>query len=567
MSELTFSKRFRSGAGVGDGDLAPYAIRIDQTRAEFTPVEAEMFLSTGILSGDLTDYEQVTELYLQPGYFYIGDRELYAFGAKATQITHPVVDSDGETVLKLVDFPDGKSPAAVLAALDMYGSFGSAYDGAAPILVSCFPSGTLEGLGAPLDKLISSETGLSGVMGYIEYPDESGNPLVRSGECPDWPALFSPLSRYAVCYEEWRSGEILAPDTYTYQFDQNRIVLPVGTSLSGEYCVEFESMNEPFPVSLNLDPLVHFPEDVMICLSPSGEVEPEEPGLLFLHRSRSRSRGDRSAVFAEVFSEDDNRLTNQGMAIKVGRMLLIDDSEEYYSSASGLIIPLSGQPAYDLFPCPSGEVFEGRLRVSDAQRIAGMLCIESVGGVRTLSGSGDLLGEYTGQTGPAGFLGAEHIAPSVVRYSHDALFQGICGSLSGTTRISLISEETEAYYEIPEESLSGMLIVEPVASGLLAGASHIWGEIAFLETDRVFPVPSGVICPSSLRVRRMEEEALRLLTGADPTDYPVSGLMVLSGGLELGAVFLEVPEDEGYLMFYSERPLATRLDGRVRYGE
>jgi len=148
--KLKTYKDFNYGTGVGKLDSKVHGISdtedVDYTRDEFigsgipdTSIEMEIDRRVGA-------YPIVS-----PGYAYIGDREIYIYGRKATQVSYPISSSgsqddpydSGVVYIPLLDVPDGSTIFHLPTPAQPYGSIleGS---GPAPINVGAFSSGELD---------------------------------------------------------------------------------------------------------------------------------------------------------------------------------------------------------------------------------------------------------------------------------------------------------------------------------------------------------------------------------------------------------------------------------------
>lgn len=605
--EFSIYKEFTFGSGVGKSDLKVLGV----SQEEETEYTVESIIGSGILTSDiLTEIEASSgaRVVISPGYMYIGDRELYVYGRKATQISRAIccsggVDdpySSGVVYIPLMELPDG---IAMYYVPDRDDPYGSEMDntGAAPINVSAYSSGELSIYSPVLDSIIYHDSGVDSVEGYTQ--NASGE--VISGEVSEWPAYFSPLERYSVfpCY--WRSGEpILNQDEFYYDFENNSIVLYNSGAIDKEYIIEFEGMNEPFLITeLDLSPLEYYPGNNILCISPDKDNVSftENPYRIALHASKSILSSEKIALTAEVLSERDNRLENETVRFRIKRsdvMLLRDsvysaytdfvEGEPYAITSSGSV---SGVIT-DKVAFPSGMVYEGDVLISDSHRIEGYSYVRSAGylcrsGEAPIYESGlipDTAGyEISVTTDINGMATVDYLAPRVNSSSFDIEIEACVPNISGITgsgvistiQLTLLSDEETTRYALDRNDLWRDLYI--------SGGVEASGEITINGSTVILPIECT--SPSSVRVVNLGDFMTSLYNDTEVTyvhpDSINSGMIESSGVLPtpgggevaylneyryIEATFSGYDFNSGVTLFrYLDNDKITRGDARDEY--
>jgi len=569
MRNLVFSSSFLSGAGTGKNDVKPVSLEVleveDSSSARLSPL---FVMPEG--SGTL-NYQAVTELYIMPGYFYLGDREFYAFGEKGTVFARPVID-DGQAVICLPDFPDGALPITDTGDTEEPAVTSPEVNGASPIIVRRYPSGTIEALRVPSGVVISSEVGYSGTVGYTLDNNLSG---MVAGEVPDWPWFHNPLSRFGKTFEYWRqddvaSGEILSPDLLTYDFEYNRIILPSGSSIGDyDYIVEMELSNEPFPLGVNFSPLDFYPEDVFVCVGPSGVIDSEEAGAVAVRAGRSRARGEVVTVSAEVFSTDDNRMAKAPVTFWVERPLLRVDG----TAVSGIpesyeAVIMDDLLLYDVMELPSGSISENGIIIANDHRIDGKTMIPSAGYL-----SGVVPAAYVDATTDFnGFATCRLVTAFSVPRPVPITINASCGQASGSVALLVRPSGVTGVYTGPDPlDVYTIDDVDPDSSAdyaIVSGAVLSEGH-CYCGTDSsatlALVVPSGCVSPTSIEVYGRQAWYENIYLGTTPTPMKPIGIFRYSDHW-LIAAFDGVLDDSEFIMKYPIVASVAQVDGRSRYG-
>jgi len=575
----TIASSFRSGTGVGNRELSPARVIAGTSLSSGAEgdYDTSMLLGndpgaveSGTVSGELEygSYSESILMHVYPGYFYYGDREFYAFGEKVSLLVSGEPSGDS-TVLTLSEFPDG--------GWDYYDDDADHLFGlGTPIIVHKYTSGTVSSLGIPFDTPISSETGINNHLGYRTtqewQPPASGEvsgeyvDVVVSGELTgEVPWWFSPLSRFAKTYEYWRDdGVTLSPDQYTYNFEQNTLTLLFSGTPGDEYMVEFEGMNEPFPATVNLSPLMTYPRDSVLCLSPESDIQ-ENPYRLVLYTNRRLANNDIIPVHAEVYSRGGNLLSGQVVTFTLSRPTL-EIGDTVVTDFTTEPVYNSGALAYDrITDIPSGTVTEQGV-IIDLYN-SGETVIRSAGLLDTTANWENYIrgDEYSGEvgsyvftdiTGDTGVASVLYCSPGLVQREVSVLLSATCSGITDTIDISVIpSLSGDVYYDEGQYKDVTEVIT-------LSGMIHDAG-------DYLFPVPIDCAAPSSIRFATMPiylEEVYT--TGGSGTVY-VQDNLVHSGETLLTRAPVDVITMSGdpLMVFYSKDIRVSKFNNMFTYAE
>jgi len=568
MSKLTFSRKFTTGAGVGQSDIAADAFHVLEIADETSKKQSPLFvIPTG--SGEI-QYQSVTELYVNPGYFYIGDREFYVFGDKGTQFSRPEV-VNGVPVIKLYNFPDGPVGSDVTGDVEPISQCRPPIDGASPIIIRRYPFGFLEDFRVPSGVVISSEDGFSGCIGYTLDVNHSG---AVSGEVANWPWFQSPLSRFAKTYEYWRptsatfSGEILSPDEYFYDFDQNQIILPSGIVL-GDYVIEMELMNEPFPIGIDFSPLDMIPEDLFVCISLSGDLDQETLGSVTARAGRTRARGETIPVSAELISDIGNRMEGTPITFWMERTTLqldgvpVSGIPEYYEPVS-----ISGDLLYDIISLPSGVVSENGIIVANDHRIDGKVMLQSAGYLLGDTPSASVVSVSNAH----GFATCSMVAPAHIPYPIGVTICAGSGAVTDTVPILLCTSGDVGTY-VP----SGVLDVYNLR-GFNPASDVEYNSIPFADPSTWYwylgagasgnvmvLVPSGCISPTSIELYECPYWHQCLYEGVTPVASKPLGIIRYHDNWLMAIFNMSVSVFE-FSVKYPQAVSPAYVDGRTIYG-
>ena len=150
--KLKIYKDFTFGTGVGKLDMKIQGVS-DREDINYTQDE---ILGSGVPKAfvDTEINKRVGSYPISvPGYLYIGDREIYAFGRKATQLSFPLISSgennlypSGTVYIPLVDIPDGITTYYPPDTNSTQESLMMEETGSAPINISAYASGTITSL-------------------------------------------------------------------------------------------------------------------------------------------------------------------------------------------------------------------------------------------------------------------------------------------------------------------------------------------------------------------------------------------------------------------------------------
>jgi len=611
---LNTYKEFNFGTGVGPLDMKIMGI----AAAEEIEYSAEAILGSGIPDADIEaamDIALGTCVVAVPGYLYVGDRELYSYGRKATQITRPVTSSGGISdpygvgvvYIPLIDIPDGSTLFYPPSEQDPYGSMVE-NTGAAPILVSAYQSGELTDLFAITGEVIYHDYGMDGQEGYTY--DISGE--VRSGEVSEWPAYFSPLSRFTVLPSYWRENEpMLALDEFYYDLQYNCIVLYNSGAADYEYIVEYEAANESFKITdIDLNPLVTYPGNSILCISADNDntVFKEDPSSVHLHTINTAASGERTTITAEVLSERGNRLDNESVRFRIKRKdvgtlsgEVIYNLDEFVEGGpwflcnsgtiSGVII--------DEVEFPTGKIYEGDVLIANSNRINGKAYVRSAGYLCSNGDAPDYASgeipdtagyEVTVTTDINGMASVDYMFPTTNSSSFDVRIEASIPTMSGANNgsgivsyvdVVLMSDDETTIYAKDINDLWRTLVVvsgEPYYEGISAS-----GEVSAVGS--IARLPISCTSPSSVEVITMSGYVSALYSNTEPSFCsPISvnsGIVENSGtipSVEDGEVeyytqykYIEVEYDSIdfdtgiYIMRYLDHEKITRGDARDTY--
>jgi len=558
MKVVKISNLFTSGTGVGDDDLAPDGVSLYERGSASTQYESLMFLGSGIvLSGDVEEYEERVDFSVVPGYFYLGDREFYAYNEKLTQVSHPVPSGE-YNVIELQQFPDGPKPSYLDRILYLSDDVEDKRYGPSPILLSSLASGSLESLDVPLDTVISSTSGVCGGLGYrVDYSYHVSGEVI-SGEVDNYPGHFSPLQRFSKCYEYWREDDQVSPAEYEYDFKTNSVIIHKSGELTDEYIVEFEGTNEPFSSGLDLSTLVSYPENSIICLSTSETVS-GEVGSVQVYTSKKRMYNETVTVSIEVKSINENRLGNIDLDIWLKRKDMTSTGTDLYREGEPLLYE-SGY-VYDSLEIDTGlpqqaSVYENELYVSSDHRIGGGCWVRGAGYLivpgdyqsdTPMSGPGY---HVTAVTDDVGFAHVQYIAPSGTLSTIELELEVTAGGVVGSADITLMSElgDVKAFVE----------------DYYLYGYTYTSGEVVS-SGDIDIPVPTDCVSPSSMELYYASDYLLDMYDGNDTTAYKPASF-IYTEGMAPYVRFESVSPTDAFVIKYPKNVDVTKLDGRNSYG-
>lgn len=603
--KLNIYKEFTFGVGTGEHDLLVTGI---SNREEYQGIDIDGILGSGEIRETIRnqgDYSQHMSFSITPGYFYVGDRECYAYGRKCTQITHPVYSSgsidnpypSGIMYLALTEVPDGMISYA-LPGIDNPGGKPDTSGGAAPINVSRFEPGVLSAHTPLYDTIIYHDTGVSSLPGYREIP-ETGEFI--EGDDPTWPAYCSPLSRFTVFNSYWRENDpMLPPDQYIYDFEYNAIILYDSGTLDHEYIIEFEGLNEPFDITeLNISPLESWPENSILCLTldDTNTAFTEEPYEIVIHTSKTIVQDETIPIFIEVRSITGNRLEGEDIRIRIVRPEIAIHPQQWssgnahYYEGSPYAVCSSGNISgviIDAVQFPSGVIYEGNVCIANEHRInnaayvrsAGYLCYPYNSDIY-LSGS---IPEEAGYelvvtTDVNGIGTVWYHAPYTISSSFNIIIRAEIPSNSGIIEelpIALISNTEEVCYSLPVNDF---------------WTDRYIREHFSISGEYCVRLPLDCISPSSAGVISIRDYCQALYSGVTPPYiYPsalfsgcveTSGELFLSGDTEytyslpwtehyryIDVVYSDFTPSSGepIVVHYPVNKATTRGDSRDTYG-
>ena len=570
--KLKFSPKFRFGTGVGKNDLVVEKIDTDEFIGD---VYVEGLIGDGELFHEIESkysYSFDISPYIVPGYFYIGDRECYAFGEKITQFAKPVTEN-GITYLELLQYPDGMFPRYMDS--DAQKEARDNKRGAAPIIVSKFAAGTLEGINVVFDQPISSENGIDGINGYCDNGlDDVSKTEVIVGDPANWPWYFTPLERYSKCYDYWREDNVLPLSKFTYDFFNNRIILR-GTltqdDLNSEYMIEYEGSNTSFKAPrISMSPLDRIPEDAILCMTTDTNIESEYEGIIEISVPKKQVYSELIPVTIQVKSKDGNRMPGVTCEARLLRSNIVSTvlpvSEPFLQFYRG---PGSWE-MFDAITVQNGIIYEGSQLLCNSNRISGKAIVRSAGklypqtrevydaylGSAVLPPNGsDVLTLVTDENGIAILY---YLAP-----------RNTGGSIGVSIRISTGIAESEEMVVLPVDDHSSPYLFDtnPI-NNTWETVQEVTGET--VNTSVFVQIPVTCISPSSVGICTYPEYVSSAMAGTAPDySYPIAihKNRTIGGTVrELVAEYSITPSaDNKYMMVYNKSVKDSRLDERNTY--
>ena len=424
---------------------------------------------------------------------------------------------------------------------------------------------------------ISSEFGINKVIGYTSgEPDFAGEMTVYSGEIDNWPWYNSPITRFAKTYEYWRDMDYILPiDSYIYDFEYNKIIFMDDTnvSITGDYIIEYETMNEPFPVGIDFNPLELYPEDLMVCIVCDENIIEEIPKKVTTYASDSNVRDSIVYIGAEVMTEEDNRMESADMLFYINRlnMAATGSEQDNFIPGSGEVVNISDDIAYDYVLIASGDIIENEYVIANGHRINDHAMIRSSGYLKYISGN--IPGAYyiSGITDDTGFEYISYVAPTVVKTSIDVSILAIADGLaSGNISISLIPDVTESVYAMENMEISETEV------GVVSDWEANPDPLTVICHDTTYPlfeagtthivVPSGCLSPTSIQLYNAVDYMVGMYSGSIP-EFLAPHAFYTSNS-QLLAVFNNsgnINDTTDVIINYIPDLYIAKLDGRVRY--
>lgn len=257
------------------------------------------------LDGDVTqDNRTIIDFEVNPGFFYIGDKEYYLHSQKVTEVVEvDLTESDPKIILK--DYPNGHSHIGLFGPFDLE-DFGGVY----------------------LDELITNKK----VM-YSKYLNEAG-PLYRFAEtgydiCFDSSGMYPlsvppeiPISQCFTYWEPLRISNPLDPSTYIYDIFHNQLrltTLPVKPLYSFEtpipefvdkkyFIVEYERSALKALTGDNFNPMSRITRPGFLVLNP--DLDPKIPDRVRIVDQSNRTAGGMTTVVFEIYNFRNNLIKN-----------------------------------------------------------------------------------------------------------------------------------------------------------------------------------------------------------------------------------------------------------------
>jgi len=532
---LNASDFFSYGTGPGN-DLAPAYIKFYERYANIVDINERMLLYEDT-AHEITvdDYEQRIDVYINPGFFYLGDRECYAYNTKCTQVSQCTL-SGTAGIIPLVDFPDGYAPSEYEHMIEPWARDGMY--GVSPVIVRKHPAHVMSSISVPYDVAIYSDTGISGEVGYRIVDN-----AVVSGET-EFPWYFSPLDRFAKSYDPWRSDLIVPPDMLSYDVATNSIIIK-DPDLESEYVIEFETRNEPFNIGKNISPLFSYPENSIICIEPDSIPDESVPGSISVYVDDEYCIHGQAVVTAEVLSEQGNRLPNYPVEFYIIRDNFICLPDVLPEPLEGRLFYSSGEVWYDEIDLPVANVWENNIKISGQNRVALKAYIHSIG---YLTASGEPGYHVSGTTDEYGIVHAVYTKPGLCSHGRSLTVVAKAGSFTATGSIILPSICSGSVYAAEPVQRTTYTFRYPDISGEVTG----------------FIVPSGCVVPSSLGICTAESFLSSLHESSSPSfSYP--NTIEIADDV-LYAMYQVTSSGEPFVTEHFEWENLARMDRSVCYG-
>lgn len=296
-------------------------------------IDALCFRGTFNEQGALVqDNRTIIDFEVEPGFFYVGDKEYNLFSQKVTDVIK--VDADGN--LQLKDHPNGYSH------IGLYGPFVDSDFG-----------------GLYHEELIEKQKVL-----YSKYLNET-SPLYRYSEsgysiCYDtsgyYPGPIPPEIPIGQCFTYWepvRKCNPLDPSTYSYDLLGNSIKLlqhPVKRLTADEilleysddevfYIAEYERSSLKTLTGSNFNPMAHITNEGFLVINP--DLDTKIPDRIQIVDPTNRSGSQQTTIVFEAFNFENNLIKNLAVDVTIKRTFIdqvsrpvdyiIKDFNEYYT--------------------------------------------------------------------------------------------------------------------------------------------------------------------------------------------------------------------------------------------
>lgn len=328
QSGIATDPSYVSGSGVGAGDCKAKGIVV---RHEYESISSSYILGTNAALPEENRYAITHDarLMVNPGYFYIRDREMYAFGRKVTVAIAPyeLAEEDAYISISLPDAPSGYIVGE---------------DGSSPIIIQVFPSGTLGSAGFSYNTTYYSDS-VSGSPVLPAYRQYFG---------------FSPVERFAVCHDYRYLNSHIPSDLYWYNPASNVVV--ISPMLEGmDVLIEYEGSNQAFDSGLSFSPIHRASDTALVCISPN-RTPAGTPASCSLSCQCRHLDGGSQLVCATVLTGDRDPVPGVTVNFILSRPGLSDIEYTPYYTNNGIF--------YDRTET-SGAVKEHGLTICDSHRI------------------------------------------------------------------------------------------------------------------------------------------------------------------------------------------------------
>lgn len=570
MRNLVTKSSWTTGAGVSEKDLYPSKVELVDNQY--------LFESTAYIGGDALQsgdtqftYIQETDVRVNPGFFYIKDREFYAYNEKITQFSRQQ-HNNNLSYVTLLELPNGTG--TINYGEFLAGNYSNRTEdifGTPPIIVRYFPSGTLESIGVVFDEAISSRNGIDKQMGY--RMDLSGD--IVSGDTDTFPDYFSPMSRFTKCPEYWVESNVLKYDEYSYDYLNNRIIMESGEP-GTEYMIEYENLNIPFRSGIELNPLKTAPGDYVLVITPDDTEQNTVPGNVLIDLSNDITAGDQVNIRVRITDTNNLEISGEPVELSIFADDLTLSGDSYVGVIDGNMrtpyyFNLSGA-MYDYIPAAPGDTISmaGISQLLTAQIVEDgtKFYIPSYGNLfpydyspvewRAYNLSGCPYSPYlSGATDDFGYFRAIYVPPAkILGDMNIKLRVKVAGLSDGIKEIRLSSNRGNKLLQMYKPSFTEYLGYNTVA--------YDYGT-----TSVILKSPEDILFPTDMSIYDATEYMLVIKGGAAPSKSNLVGMHISGDNMyirlnELGSGGYD-PARTNAIYRYKKRDEVNISDGRSVY--
>lgn len=564
IKELKILPGWNSGTGIGESDLKVSFLEMYDNSYEF-----ESSAVIGI-SGDLEEqasqieYRQHIDVRINPGYFYIHDREFYCYNEKITQLSYGSLDENYNIRIPLLELPNGAGTINYVNFLNSeYTNRSDDEFGTPPILVKYFNSGELEEIGVPVDIKISSRDGIGFDLGYrMEGETVLSGDFEISGE-PYYPSYFTPIDRFSICPQYWVDNHCLQYDQYSYDFITNEIIIYSGDpSLS--YLIEYENLNIPFRSEVELNPLYTAVSDKVLVLNSISQGVNNVAHNIKLSISNIFTNRDPIIISAFVTDSHDNPCIDTNVNVSIRELSMLKNSQPVYGHERTSYMFIESGPMYDLIHVDTEDTLEFngvRSVVTAYNKTDDNFIIPSCGVILPGNERPDKWIDYNNSpiTNPAsrnistndqGYINFTYYPPALIRSDSTIRVYATADEITGYIDINLTSIYAQGQSP-SNRSINSTYDYTPAASVLS-------GDMAIVN------LPYNVIYPTDVIAYNYDEFMINQWAGGSTNSEPTFDVnLYMSGDEVLIQSSFNINND--LMLRYGRIIPATGLDQRSMY--